>query len=106
MVRFKKRYFVVEFERLKNLSCEGEAELDLEPLNSKDVDIANAVKDKVQELFGDHGRASVTVGLKVIYANPATRLVVVRARHGPPRLLAAALPSSPPSGRTRSAVTR
>lgn len=92
MVRFKKRYFVVEFERLKNLSCEGEAELDLEPLNSKDVDIANAVKDKVQELFGDHGRASVTVGLKVIYANPATRLVVVRARHGPHRLLAAALP--------------
>ena len=35
MVRFKKRYFVVEFERLKNLSCEGEAELDLEPVRGR-----------------------------------------------------------------------
>ncbi len=63
MVRYKKRYFVIEFDRASHVS-QGRAELDLEPLNSKDIDIANAVKDKVQELHGDFGRAATTVGFK------------------------------------------
>ena len=63
MVRYKKRYFVIEYDRASHVS-KGSAELDLEPLNSKDIDIAHAVKDKVQELHGDFGRAATTVGFK------------------------------------------
>ena len=63
MVRYKKRYFVIEYDRASDVS-RGMAELDLEPLNSRDIDIANAVKDKVQELHGDFGRAATTVGFK------------------------------------------
>ena len=91
MVRFKKRYFVVEFDRTQHVN-HANHQFDLEPLNSKDIDVANAVKDKVQELYGDFGRASITVGFKVIYANPTTRLVIIRTRHGPHRLVASALP--------------
>eukprot|EP00092_Neocalanus_flemingeri_P018139 GFUD01019631.1.p1 GENE.GFUD01019631.1~~GFUD01019631.1.p1 ORF type:complete len:158 (-),score=52.11 GFUD01019631.1:108-581(-) len=91
MVRFKKRYFVVEFERAQHVN-QSKEHFDLEPLNSKDIDIANAVKDKVQELHGDFGRASISVGFKVIYANTTTRLVIIRTRHGPHRLVASALP--------------
>lgn len=91
MVRFKKRYFVLEFERAKHIN-QSKTYFDVEPLNSKDIDIANAVKDKVQELHGDFGRASITVGFKVIYANTTTRLVIIRCRHGSHRLVASALP--------------
>ena len=63
MVRFKKRYFVVEFDRAQHVN-QANNQFDLEPLNSKDIDVANAVKDKVQELHGDFGRASITVGFK------------------------------------------
>ena len=63
MVRFKKRYFVVEFERAHHIN-QCKEYFDIEPLNSKDIDIANAVKDKVQELHGDFGRASISVGFK------------------------------------------
>ena len=63
MVRFKKRYFVVEFERAAHIS-QSKNKFDIEPLDSKDIDIAEAVKNKVEELHGDFGRASVTVGFK------------------------------------------
>ena len=91
MVRYKKRYFVIEFERAAYVSKDRN-ELDLEPLNSKDIDVANAIKNKILELHGDFGRAATTVGLKVIYANMSTRLVIVRCRHGPHTLVASALP--------------
>lgn len=92
MVRFKKRYFVVEFERAQHVNNMNSSFFDMEPLSSKDIDIANAVKDKVQELHGDFGRASISVGFKVIYANMPTRLVIIRCRHGSHRLVASALP--------------
>merc|ERR1712059_222293 len=91
MVRFKKRYFVMEYERAKNVEKSKDL-FDLEPLNSKDIDIAEAVKNKVTELHGDFGRAAITVGFKVIYANRWTRLVIMRVRHGPHKLVASALP--------------
>jgi len=91
MVRFKKRYFVVEFERAHHIS-QSKDYFDIEPLDSKDIDIAEAVKNKVQELHGDFGRAAISVGFKVIYANQTTRLVIIRCRHGPHRLVASALP--------------
>ena len=61
MVRFKKRYFVVEYERTKNILKAG---LDFEELNSKDIDVANAIKEKILELHGDFGRAATSVGFK------------------------------------------
>jgi len=91
MVRYKKRYFVVEFERAERVA-RAKPGLDLEPLNSRDVDIAEAVKDKVKEVHGDWGRARVTVGFKVIYANRCTRLAILRVRHGPHTILASVLP--------------
>ena len=63
MVRYKKRYFVIEFDRTSHVSQDWQ-KLDLEPLNSKDIDVANAVKEKILELHGDFGRAATTVGFK------------------------------------------
>lgn len=89
MVRFKKRYFVVEYERANSISSNN---LDLSQLDSTDHDLANAIKSKVQELHGDFGRAAISIGFKVIYANPSTRLVIIRCRHGPHNFVASALP--------------
>ena len=61
MVRYKKRYFVVEYERTNHIS---RTSLDLEELNSKDIDVANAIKDKILELHGDFGRAAISIGFK------------------------------------------
>ena len=69
----------MEYQRTNNILKDG---LDFEQLNSKDIDVANAIKHKILELHGDFGRAATTVGLKVIYANMNTRLVIVRCRHG------------------------
>ena len=63
MVRYKKRYFVIEFDRTSHVSQDRQ-QLDLEPLNSKDIDVANAVKEKILELHGDFDRAATTVGFK------------------------------------------
>jgi len=91
MVRFKKRYFVVELERAERVS-RGKSDLDLKPLDSRDCDLAEAVKDKVKEMHGDFGRAKITVGFKVIYANKATRLIILRCRHSAQDLLASCIP--------------
>ena len=61
MVRFKKRYFVVEYERANSISSNN---LDLSQLDSTDHDLANAIKSKVQELHGDFGRAAISIGFK------------------------------------------
>ena len=65
MVRYKKRYFVVEYERTKNiLKDQYSISLDFEQLNSKDIDVANAIKEKILELHGDFGRAATSIGFK------------------------------------------
>jgi len=89
MVRFKNRYLVVEYERVKSIEQSG---VDLEPLNSKDIDIAESVKEKVSELHGDFGRAAISVGFKVIYANKWSRLVIMRVRHGPHKFVSSSIP--------------
>ena len=61
MVRFKKRYFVVEYERANSIS---KKDLDLAQLDSTDLDLANAIKSKVLELHGDFGRAAISQGFK------------------------------------------
>ena len=54
---------MIEFDRTSHVSQDRQ-QLDLEPLNSKDIDVANAVKEKILELHGDFGRAATTVGFK------------------------------------------
>jgi len=89
MVRYKKRYLVVELERVSHV-CRDQ--LDLAPLDVTQLDVTNAVRDKVQELHGDHGRAAITIGLRVVYINPATRLLLIQVRHGPHRLAQSSVP--------------
>merc|ERR1719394_22399 len=91
MVRFKKRYFVVELERSERVA-RGKCDIDMTPLDSRDLDLAEAMKDKVKEMYGDFGRAQITVGFKVIYANKLTRLVILRCRHSAQDLLSSCIP--------------
>ncbi len=106
MVRVKKRYFVLRLERQSEVEARGRggkgwkrALSGERPLNlgGKDGDggavaLAGAAKEAVHLLHGDFGRASVTVGLRGIYCNPATGAAILACRHGPHRLLASALP--------------
>lgn len=101
MVRFKKRYFVVQLDREKDIydpynskrsHNQPRAFQDAKPLNIPDGNLADAVKDLVQQIHGDFGRAAVTQGLRTIYCNPETHLVLIQCRHGPHRLVASSLP--------------
>ena len=96
MVRFKKRYFVVQFDREKDIidhkKMKARALQDPKPLDIPDGMLANAVKDVVQAIHGDFGRASVTTGLRTIYCNKETRLAIIQCRHGPHKLVGSSLP--------------
>ena len=102
MVRFKKRYFVVQLDREKDIydpfskhhqaSLKPRAIQDSRPLDIPDGVLAATVKDLVQQIHGDFGRASITTGLRTIYCNSETHLVLIQCRHGPHRLVASSLP--------------
>ena len=100
MVRFKKRYFVVQFDREKDLydssikkqSFKPRALQDSRPLDIRDDVLAHAVKDIVEHIHGDFGRAAITTGLRAIYSNPETHLALIQCRHGPHRLVGSSLP--------------
>jgi len=106
MVRFKKRYFVVQFDREKDIFDERSDAIVLKktkyfkprvfqnpkPLDIPDGVLASAVKDIVEHLHGDFGRAAITTGLRTIYCNPETHLAVIQCRHGPHRLVGSSLP--------------
>lgn len=47
---------------------------------------------KIQELHGDFGVAATRGGMNVKYCNENTRLVIIKARHGPHKLLGSSLP--------------
>jgi ribonuclease P/MRP protein subunit POP5 len=102
MVRFKKRYFVVQLDREKDIydpfskhhqaSLKPRAIQDSRPLDIPDGVLAATIKDLVQQIHGDFGRASITTGLRTIYCNSETHLVLIQCRHGPHRLVASSLP--------------
>jgi RNase P/RNase MRP subunit POP5 len=100
MVRFKKRYFVVQFDREKDLydssikkqNFKPRALQDSRPLDIRDDVLALAVKDIVEHIHGDFGRAAITTGLRAIYSNPETHLALIQCRHGPHRLVGSSLP--------------
>jgi len=113
MVRFKNRYFVIQFDREKDLfddatkakhfkprACQDSKPLDIPARDmqrekaalQKDMVLADAVKHTVEHLHGDFGRAVITTGFKTIYCNPETHLALIRCRHGPHRLVGSSLP--------------
>ncbi len=117
MVRFKKRYFVVQLDRpgdifaptsttkskKRKLDGDGDGKQyggrlkprvhrDPRPLDVPDGVLSEAVKDVVQKIHGDFGRAAITTGLRTIYCNPETHVAMIQVRHGPHRLVSSSLP--------------
>ena len=99
MVRFKKRYFVVQFDYEKDISepshnkqnFKPRALHNLKPLHIHDEDLVLAIKDIVEKIHGDFGRAAITPGLRAIYSNPETHLALIQCRHGPHLLVGSSL---------------
>jgi len=54
--------------------------------------LSELLKDKIEEIHGNFGRAAVTTGLRTIYSNAETRLALIQCRHGPHRLVGSSLP--------------
>ena len=85
MVRYKNRYVAVEVNPL------GQGGTKTFPLNSRDL--YSSVIEAVQKLHGDFGVGAISSGFAAKYCNEITRIALLRARHGPHRLMASALPS-------------
>ncbi|XP_043498743.1 ribonuclease P/MRP protein subunit POP5 [Polistes fuscatus] len=81
MVRFKHRYFAVEIEIMNNKNK-----------SLKPTALLNAIKKKIQQLYGDYGLAAASIGLLTKYYNSSTKIAFVRTRHGPHRFILNALP--------------
>jgi len=90
MVRYKKRYFVVQFDRQNDVFNETTA--NARPLDIKDDILVNAIKEVVEEMHGDFGRASVATGLRTIYCNPETKICLIQCRFGPHKIIGSSLP--------------
>ena len=104
MVRVKKRYFVVQLERERDVAARAKCaesgkpfrravDLDHEPLKVRPDQLTGRLRDLVGDHFGDLGSGVLaSSGVRVAYSNPATGVFVVSARHGPHRFVAAVLP--------------
>lgn len=58
----------------------------------KPASLHSCITDKVQQLHGDFGVAAVRAGFSAKYCNEKTRIAIIRARHGPHKLVASSLP--------------
>lgn len=83
MVRFKNRYISVEIDNGLSIT---------QPLNVNPQELYNEIINKVKFVHGIVGLGSVKPGLKVIYCNELTRIIIIRVRHGPHRLISSILP--------------
>ncbi|XP_015175285.1 PREDICTED: uncharacterized protein LOC107065807 [Polistes dominula] len=81
MVRFKHRYFAIEIEIVNNKNK-----------SLKPPALLNAIKKKIQQLYGDYGLAAASIGFLTKYYNSSTKIAFVRSRHGPHRFVLNALP--------------
>ncbi|CAG9783953.1 unnamed protein product [Diatraea saccharalis] len=84
MVRFKNRYITVE------ITCPLVPEH--KPLTLKSKIFHETVLNKVQQLHGDFGIASIRNGFITKYCNENTRIAIIRVRHGPHRFVTSSLP--------------
>nr|CAG4652277.1 EOG090X0GYO [Triops cancriformis] len=86
MVRHKNRYFLVEIQP-------QDAKIkDLEPFELKPYELMHAIQHFVEQIHGEFGVAAIQPGFQAKYSNAHTRIAVLRARHGPHKLLASTLP--------------
>jgi len=93
MVRYKKRYFVVQFDRQSDVFSGGAKVSSIaRPLDIKDDVLVTTIKDLVEEIHGDFGRASVATGLRTIYCNPETKICLIQCRFGPHKIVGSSLP--------------
>ncbi|XP_042871662.1 ribonuclease P/MRP protein subunit POP5-like [Penaeus japonicus] len=79
MVRFKRRYLVVEVVPEKHLKLNW-------------YGLKNAIVDTVRKLHGDYGVAATTLGFQIKYCNAETRIAFISSGRGPHKLIAMALP--------------
>ncbi|KAL0894147.1 hypothetical protein ABMA27_014180 [Loxostege sticticalis] len=84
MVRFKHRYITVEIA--------SPLVPDSKPLNLRPKIFHDSVLNKIQQLHGDFGIASIRNGFLTKYCNETTRIALIRARHGPHRFVTSSLP--------------
>jgi ribonuclease P/MRP protein subunit POP5 len=91
MVRVKKRYLTLHFERATDVSKATPASLTAS-LPLSDASICSSIRAAVQELHGDFGQAAVSLGMRSAYCNADTHVAVLQVRHGPHRLVASAIP--------------
>nr|CAG4651437.1 EOG090X0GYO [Simocephalus serrulatus]SVE94587.1 EOG090X0GYO [Simocephalus serrulatus] len=85
MVRFKNRYFTVEVISLDSRSSS-------QPLALKKYEIIQTLLSTTEEIHGEFGAAAIRNGLDVKYLDEKNRIIIIRSRHGPHRLLASSLP--------------
>ncbi|XP_030757592.1 ribonuclease P/MRP protein subunit POP5-like [Sitophilus oryzae] len=84
MVRLKNRYIVLQIEPRdpkdsSNFTLSSDA-------------IMQVIKDKIEQLHGDFGMASIQAGFTAKYCNEYTKIAIARARHGPHKLVSSSIP--------------
>ncbi|EGI67165.1 PREDICTED: uncharacterized protein LOC105144519 [Acromyrmex echinatior] len=84
MVRFKNRYIVFTIKP-HNDSDDKQAAW-------KNTHVSNAIKLKVQQLYGDVGVAAIKDGFDAKYCNIQTKIAIIRLRHGPHKYALHAIP--------------
>ncbi|XP_011878268.1 PREDICTED: uncharacterized protein LOC105567764 [Vollenhovia emeryi] len=84
MVRFKNRYIVFTIQPHDGGDDKQAA--------WKNTHVSNAIKRKVQQLYGDVGTAAIRDGFDAKYCNAQTKIAIVRLRHGPHKFALHAIP--------------
>ncbi|XP_022918640.1 ribonuclease P/MRP protein subunit POP5 [Onthophagus taurus] len=84
MVRHKNRYIVV-------LITENDTNA-TKKLHLKPITLSNAIKDTVQQLYGDFGLAAIKAAFTAKYCNELTKIAIIKVRHGPHRFVTSVLP--------------
>jgi len=92
MVRIKKRYLAVRLERRQDVLKSSLARSKVPPLSFNGGQLLKSLREQLERLHGDYGRATASAGLRVIYLNGSTGVALICCRHGPHRLVASTLP--------------
>jgi len=83
MVRAKHRYIVLRVQS---------AEIPEKPCIIKNADLYKAILNKVRDVHGEYGLASIRTGFTCKYCNELTNVAICKLRHGPHRFVTSILP--------------
>ncbi|KAG8864783.1 hypothetical protein FRB96_003369 [Tulasnella sp. 330] len=83
MVRFKCRWFLVEFLPYEEADSKASVD-DRPPLTTNDI--RDEIRDSVLQNFGEHGWGSVGDSLNVKYYSPTTNICIIRVAREPYRI--------------------